>query len=162
MVQWLFQSTPRLVGEGNFSPTRRPSWWCCFNPPPAWSARGTRSRPAGRDWWAVSIHPPLGRRGELENACQVPVTVAFQSTPRLVGEGNMRTPGLRRSPTGFQSTPRLVGEGNAVSAAGRPENNSFNPPPAWSARGTSTLRHQALNFFPVSIHPPLGRRGERG
>ena len=84
-----------------------------FNPPPASSARGTRKRPMWRvieD--PVSIHPPPHRRGEHE--------------PRFIRP-------FRRS---FQSTPRLIGEGNpAVSCTAR-YSPGFNPPPASSARGS--------------------------
>ena len=64
----LFQSTPRLVGEGN---PRAVTAWAArtgFNPPPAWSARGTC-------------------RGFQSYLCRT----QFQSTPRLVGEGNATT-----------------------------------------------------------------------
>ena len=132
-----FQSTPRLVGEGNII------------------ADGIIARSID-----VSIHPPLGRRGEqLTFALSMAVGV-FQSTPRLVGEGNQGLIGVMPGSTGFQSTPRLVGEGNWRPVAPICRLLSFNPPPAWSARGT-VARFSLRLPLSVSIHPPLGRRGER-
>jgi len=131
-----FQSTPRFVGEGNS--VRRPRWGQlpCFNPPPALSARGTgcaHHLPRAEE---VSIHPPLCRRGELPSCASFSACRMFQSTPRFVGEGNMR---------------RQVGLLTM---------RCFNPPPALSARGTPF--HPAMTVIQeVSIHPPLCRRGER-
>ena len=110
----MFQSTPRLVGEGN---------------PINVSLSDRR--------FAVSIHPPLGRRGEQIRLLARMMPMMFQSTPRLVGEGNSSLTPLLFATLLFQSTPRLVGEGNLLRTIYR-----------------FMLRR-------VSIHPPLGRRGER-
>ena len=60
----MFQSTPRLVSEGNAV---------------AWSLSRLRH---------VSIHPPLGQRGERRQLGFALAKSLFQSTPRLVSEGN--------------------------------------------------------------------------
>jgi hypothetical protein len=80
-----------------------------FNPPPAFSARGTHA----------------GRRGDPY--------LMFQSTPHFVGEGNTVTIEAREYQELFQSTPRFVGEGNSRSPVPIRSTHSFNPPPALSA-----------------------------
>ena len=162
----VFQSTPRLIGEGN-DPTSRTH------------ATTTRN---------ISIHPPPHRRGELGLLKTiVPEAEGFQSTPRLIGEGNPplgirdragelirihphphrrgerrlsapRSTGLRKCQ--FQSTPRLIGEGNWTWSIASGPGPRFNPPPASSARGTAMAGLGPVR--PVSIHPPPHRRGEHG
>ena len=132
----MFQSTPRLVSEGNlakFSVLLIAIW---FQSTPRLVSEGNSGAKDRQAIWRVSIHPPLGQRGEPSDAERTDERGRFQSTPRLVSEGNT----------------------NRGSISGRWR--SFNPPPAWSARGTRHDRYR-LSDHAVSIHPPLGQRGER-
>jgi len=178
-----FQSTPRFVGEGNGSASSAAGRPSGFNPPPALSARGTRSARSARLAQQVSIHPPLCRRGELPTArgqraggqvsihpplCrrgeppggipplpENPVSIH----PPLCRRGELATADVAVSDPRFQSTPRFVGEGNTILVFNMPVANGFNPPPALSARGTwVSVPHASADE--VSIHPPLCRRGE--
>ena len=112
LVKVSFNPPPAWSARGTYLKPELLGLAACFNPPPAWSARGTMHYDPAPMSTNVSIHPPLGRRGE-------------RATGTRSGTNQV-----------FQSTPRLVGEGNAVSPGGDSGRQSFNPPPAWSARGT--------------------------
>ena len=156
----VFQSTPRLIGEGNGRSLRLPDSTSVFQSTPASSARGIRNGDQTAEHVRVLIHPPPHRRGEHVLAGSIFANNSFQSTPRLIGEGNWSvTCDLTWS--GVQSTPRLIGEGNA-SGDQTAEHVRVHPPPASSARGTfDFLEH--LDRFVVSNPPPASSaRGTRG
>jgi len=131
-----FQSTPRFVGEGNATRGQSRRRATRFNPPPALSARGTRRRNRPRQPGAVSIHPPLCRRGE-----------------RRCGE-------LGQANEVVSIHPPLCRRGEQAAVPSTSTSMRFNPPPALSARGTRD-GGSCLCRLAVSIHPPLCRRGER-
>ena len=83
----------------------------------------------------------------------------FQSTPRLVSEGNALSEAEVEDQDEFQSTPRLVSEGNGgpleLSLRKRV---SIHPP--LGQRGERPPTRVAGLIPRVSIHPPLGQRGE--
>ena len=59
-----FNPPPAWSARGTLAPGYDAGLASRFNPPPAWSARGTFDREPTAERAAVSIHPPLGRRGE--------------------------------------------------------------------------------------------------
>ena len=130
----------------------------------------------------VSIHPPLCRRGEHSPKSRDDASKCFQSTPRLIGEGNphqdilkafrqvsIHPPPYRRGercrrrpaelPGRFQSTPRFIGEGNTFGGDGRASSRVSIHPPLYR-RGEPVDGPAVPVSWKVSIHPPLYRRGE--
>ena len=62
-----------------------------FNPPPAWSARGTVPGVAQRGTERVSIHPPLGQRGERRRHSTRTAARCFNPPPAWSARGTGAT-----------------------------------------------------------------------
>ena len=93
-----FNPPPASSARGTRTGRRHAGAGCSFNPPPASSARGTADDRRRRESDRVSTHPPLRQRGERSRSRAAGRFRSswFQPTPRFVSEGN-RTVG-RRSP----------------------------------------------------------------
>ncbi len=130
-----FQSTPRFVGEGNGPSTSSAVSRAVSIHPPLCRRGEHWPRRAGLAG-AVSIHPPLCRRGERASGPMRLPPMEVSIHPPLCRRGEREPKPRAAYSTRFQSTPRFVGEGNAKPDCDRPKRRGFNPPPALSARGT--------------------------
>ena len=135
-----FQPTPRLrASEGNGGGRTRPPGASGFNPPAVSSARGTLA--AGRGPGGGGEFQPTPRLVQREGTSSSPCdtcTPWFSTHPPLRPRGGLRSRSSSGDGPPHVSTPppRFVSKGNPSPSGSATAAAGFNPPPAWSARGT--------------------------